>query len=360
MEVNKTSFSRLSTYQDCSQRYYWKYIEAAEEQEAVQEHFIKGSLAHYCLEEALTGTDVLEAFDMILESWVTDNCRLKITDDAAVMREGEAIHIPTLRLYAQKVSDLLLRAAPNYIGPDPIRKADGKPPENVLAYPTKSFQEEMNAAYLYDDKSALDIAATRINKDFLELSLANIAAEGLFLARNFETPSWFKETVAIEYPLISETNQYKPVKFTDDIYWNGAIDWIFKTVTDELVIADHKTSKKCPEGQDVLWHPQLNLYAGIYYEQHGVLPDYLAINHLVTNQIVMARPDPVVVGQTFEYFQEIQKAINSGVFTKHFPTEFDSPCVKYDYKTARVKYTCPYIQRCWKHFYEDLVHAKGV
>ncbi len=360
-ELTTTSFSRLSTYQECSERYRWKYIVKAEEQEPLQEHFIKGSLAHFILEESLAGNEVLEAFDLVLPTWVEETCRLLITDDLGIQQEGQGIYLDTLRHYAVSVSELLLRAAPNYLGPDAIRKKDGKPPENPLEYPPTSFSQAMNEKFLYDDKSVLDIAATRINKDFIDFSLANITAEALFLARNFELPDWFGKTVAIEDPILPEGNEspYKPIGFVGDIFWKGYIDWVFETKEGELVIADHKSSKSAPEGYEVAWHPQLNLYAGLYYEQRGRMPDYIAINHLRTNQIVLAKPDPLAIGQTLEHFRQIQARINSESFVRHYPTEFNTPCVKYDYKTSRVKYICPYLKRCWPYFYEDLLYAKG-
>ncbi|MGG6281746.1 PD-(D/E)XK nuclease family protein [Leptolyngbya sp. AN03gr2] len=350
--MSTVSFSRLESYRTCSQKFYYKYIQGESRPEPIKDYFIKGDLAHFMLEEILTGAEWAEALTLVLPTWLENNCRVTIDPDADLMRKGQALHAESVGRYAEMVSEILLRCAPNYVGEDPIRNQDGSVPADPLGYPPKIVKQILNEYGLNEDRQLIDTTATRLNKEFTPYSLANIAAEAVFCARNYSPPDYFGHTVSIEYPIYPE--DHLPVAFQDDKMWSGYIDWIFEMDDGSLVIADHKTSKKRPSGVEVLWHPQLNLYVGLYYELTGRAAEYIAINHLATNSLVLAKVDLAIVGEQMKIFHQLQDAINQSAFVRQFPTGFNSPCLDRDYKTGNVKSLCPYLDRCWPFFLEDI------
>lgn len=333
--------------------YQNRYISKLPVEPTIKEALIKGSLSHFILEEMLTGKSVLDSFLLVLPTWLETNCMLETVEDPFLASQGEGICLAVLADYADATSDLLLRCAVNYTKEDAIRKKDGGVPADPLAYPPKEFQMEYSALGLQDIKFSVDVVAARLNQSFTDLSLANITAQALFFAKNFKYPERFKVSLGVEYPFMpSPADDYPQLSFVGDRTWNGAIDWIWKTLDNEVVITDHKSSKKCPTEDDILWHSQLNLYVALYYEQTGVYVDYTCINHLPSNSFVMVKPDPGIVSTIYNYYKSLQEDIDSSKFTRRIPTDYQSPCLEYKYGPLgqTLSGTCPYLKHCWENF----------
>lgn len=348
-KIKTVSFSRLSVFNKCPRLYNYKYVNKIVVIENLKEPLIKGSLSHYILEQMLHGHDAVEAFYMVLPTWLVNICRLEVTDDPTKAAQGFGICPSILGEYAEAVSDLLLRCAINYKGTDVIRTDKGGVPADPLNYPPKSFKQEYRDLGLDDLKFSLDLGACRGNEDFANLSLSFITAQALFFAKNFKYPERFGKSIGIEHELYpTAADDYEPVPFFDK-YWNGAIDWVYESLDDELIIADHKSSKKCMSETEVLYHPQLNLYAALYYEQTGRFADKICINHLPSNTFVEAKPELTIVNDYYNYFKQLQTEIDKSDYTRRIPTEYNSPCIEYKYVGGQsiINNFCPYLTHCW-------------
>ncbi len=311
----------------------------------MEDYFLKGTLAHRCIEEQLKGAPREAVVEAILPVWVAESCLLPIARDEAEEERRLGIDMDLLLKYATRYGALLHRCTSIYKGDSPIRNNDGSLPKDPVNYPPRALSDAYKAFGLGDMKMLLDNSAALLNNEFRRISLANTTAQGIACFYNFELPDWVDEVTGIEY-----TSEEKLPWDDGSKEWAWFIDLKYITNEGAKVISDHKTSSSKPEGLDVAFHPQLNLYAYLEYEDSGEWPDYLAINHLPSGEYVIAKTDPAVVQANIEHFKTVQTAINqsteSDVFTKHQPTDFNSPCIKRDWKTKQVKQVCPYIQLC--------------
>jgi hypothetical protein len=121
------------------------------------------------------------------------------------------------------------------------------------------------------------------------------------------------------------------------------------------IILDHKTSKKKPSSIDVLHHPQLNLYGYCYHEIYGIWPEVIGIHHLVSGECVLAELDREICSSIVEYYTDLQKKAMTPRYVRHMPTEYNSPCVKRDWRSETIEEICPYLDRCWPTYYQELV-----
>lgn len=340
--LQTVSYSRLSTYTECPAKYKNKYIDQVEVGQPLEDYFLKGTLAHRILEEFLLGASKEDATDLVFPEWLVENCLIPIGDDG--------VDLEMLKEYADKTSDLLVRCNANYKGTDVIRTNAGQVPKDPLNYMPGEFQKEYFRLGLQGLRSELDTQALRASLPFRRFSLSNIAAEALSYVKCFRIPSYVAETIAVEYPI----QEGKVVHWEDNTIWNGAIDWVFKTVEGAVVIADHKSGKDKPSGLEVLFHPQLNIYAYLYLEKTGKLPDYIAINHLPTAELIIAEVDVDIVHDNYRQWTQVRDSINrdkvNGTFMRQLPTKYNSPCIKRDWKSGAVTRVCPYIYTCWPKY----------
>jgi hypothetical protein len=282
------------------------------------------------------------------------------------MNSGKGIHLGTLTNYAWEVSTLLLRCAPNYKGKDVIRNQDGSPPKDPFAYPPKAWKESYEELELSGDRYMLDVIATQLNPDFKFLSLANITAQAVFLARNFKKPKAVV-TVGVE----DEFGKENPV-YTEGYYWKGAKDWTVDLPAGILpgveglarAIIDHKSGKKEFPKVAIRQHPQLNLYAWLEYETTGRLPDAIGISQPYLGKILWEPVDIDVVYRVREWVtnqaKSINAAIETGTFSQHHPNEYNSPCINRDWRTGQITSSCPYLAKCWPEYTSDLSEFEGM
>jgi hypothetical protein len=352
------SYSRLSAYLECPQKYRNKYVDRLPVTQPLEDYFLKGTLSHRILEEYLQGATIEDATNLILPDWVVNNCLIPLgatndTEDLYELADSSGLDFDLLERYVHPTAELLYRCSANYSGDEPIRKNDGSVPADPLAYPPSQFKREYERQHLHLLKAELDTQAAQASVAFRRFSLADTAAIALSYVVGFKVPEYVDHTVAVEFDL----SKAKTVWDVDE-YWNGAIDWVFKMKNGATVICDHKSEKRKPLGIEVLFHSQLNLYAHLYYEQTGILADYLAINHLPSGELVLAKVDIDVVQQNYLYWLSVRDKIksdrNSNQWTKQLPTKYNSPCVRRHWKSNALTQVCPHLTSCWPQYAEYL------
>jgi hypothetical protein len=340
------SYTRLSCYQECQTKYKYRYIVKPEGIHIpLEDYFLKGTLAHRCIEEFLKGAQRQTIVETVVPLWIKENCLLPVARDFDELERRIGIDTNSVIRYVTLYAKLLHRCSAIYKEADAIRNRDGSIPKDPVNYPPNELSSAYKAYGLGDLKMLIDNSAALLSNQFRRISLADTAAQGIMCFYNFELPDWVKDVTGIEY-----TSDEKIPWDDGKREWAWFVDLKYTTTEGAKVISDHKTSSSKPEGLDVAFHPQLNLYAYLEYEATGEWPDYLAINHLPSGDMVIAKTDPAVVQANVEHFQTVQQAINQSTdtdsFTKHQPTDFNSPCIKKDWKTKAVKQVCPYITLC--------------
>jgi hypothetical protein len=342
------SYSRLSSYVECPTKYNYKYVNRIETPKVLEDYFLKGTLAHRCIEETLLGGDKDAAIEAVVPDWLLNDCKIPLlTGDSEEFDLG--IDPQLLIEYGYKVGELLHRCMSSYKGDDPIRKADGSVAENVLTYPPKSYVSAYNKLGVHSLRSEIDTKAVQASLPFRRFSLANLTAQAFSYVLAFKLPGWVDEVIGVEYDLSKV-----PIKWDENTTWNGAIDLVVRNKQGKIILIDHKSEKRKASAIDVTFHAQLNTYARLYYEQTGVMPDYIGINHLPSGEYVIAAVDPAVVLGNFNYWESIRHQIahdrETNTFAKQLPTKFNSPCVKRHWQSGVLTQVCPYITTCWPDY----------
>lgn len=344
LNTRGVSFNQLNTYLNCPKKYQHSYQSGERRGEPVQEALLRGTLFHAMMEVKEIGVEPLAALETYLKTWLEHDALLTKYTDIIAER---------VISYAEPVSDLLLRCATNYQGDDPIRKADKQIADKPLAYPPKEFSKAYDELKLWEVKSQADSLASQDNPDFLLFSVSNVVAYALFLAKNCTIPPDFK-TIAIEH----DFEKYDLVPWSKGTHVSGRIDKVYEKPDKTLVIADFKTSESLTKQiypREVLFHPQLNFYVWAYAEQTGDVADSIAIINPSRDEIVEVPIDIDVVYSVIETYKTIQASADSvKEKPKVPPTLFNSPCMKEDWQTKRVKYLCPYINKCHPMWVEKL------
>jgi hypothetical protein len=315
----------------------------------LEDYFLKGTLAHNCIEEYLkSGGAKDDILEMLIPEWLIESCKFATESthmDTSSLDTLHLIDVDSLTRYAKIYGYLLHRCTATYKGSDAIRNGDGTVPKKPVEYPPKQMTAELERHGLYDIKMAVDNSAALINPEFRRISLCNTAAQAAACFYNFYIPDWVEEITGIEY-----TSEKKIPWDDGNKEWAWFVDFSYKTKEGHTVISDHKTGKDLPSGLDVAFHGQLNMYAYLWTEDTGKPPDYIAINHLPTGEIVVAKVDLKVVYDTFKHFQDVQKSINMAYETNCWPTkgptDYGTPCVKRDWKSKQVTSVCPYLNEC--------------
>jgi hypothetical protein len=332
----------------CGELYNNKYVRKEKALEVFNEAFVIGRYVHSVLEMVLDPktevTNSQEAFVLILPQLIKEYGLEEISEDDILK-------------VASELGELLYKASSRYCGKDAIRNKDGSVPNNVKEYPPQAWTSALKNCGVSSNRYALDNMAASCNGVFTEVSLSYLVADIYSYVVNFKSPDW-AETIAVEVGFSTDNTNRVLFPGAKELSVNGYIDWIIKIKeNDALIILDHKTESTKPLAHDVMHHAQLNIYAKIYAEHYGKLPDGIGIHHVPSGEIVLAEVDPTVQNQIVEYFQLIQHSIEAGLFTKRHPKDFNSPCAKFDYKSGKLKSICPYLHKCWPTYVECLTAA---
>lgn len=353
-----TSYTRLSSFSKCPLKYKYAYIDKITENtiEGLEESLLIGSLTHYFMEEYLKGEDRKGAMEKGLEKWITRDCKLRF---GGIEREGYIVGIKGLELekvveYAEGVGKIYRRCSESYTEVDAIRNTDRSVPKDPIKYSPAVVKKEINEKGLYNLALEINNAASVSSSQFNRLTLSELIGKAAFYFYNFEIPEWVNKTIGIELRFDD-----LDLKWKNGRKWLGGIDWVVESTDGAIVICDHKTEKEKTAGIDVLHHPQLNLYASLYCKLYGKVPDYIAINHLPSGTISIAKTDIDimlrVVNDLEVIEQEIKTAEETNVWRKPLsPAEYNSPCLSRDWQTKAVSRVCKYFRHCWPYYAENI------
>lgn len=360
IEIKTVSFSALESFKSCPQFFNFRYVQKIKAPQPLQKALLVGSWTHKLIEEYLNNPDasIRELFNVYIYDWVME-CGVNLDSE----------NIEKLKEISIELSNLLYRASAFCNDESKIRNSNGTVLKSPIEYPSGSLKKEFSNLKCWHYRAELDQIACLANPEFLEMSFTWLFAEALFNASVFKVPQWIAKTLHTE--LDFGTKEDKLVPLAEVIATNknnkvitkhsllGYIDWVVELTDGRVAIIDHKTSSKMPTSEEVLFHPQLNLYAYAYKMLYGKFPDIIGINHIKSGNIVLAEVSIPIVIETLEYYTDLyitsQKELekeNSGeirAVRKH-PNDYQSPCVKRDYQTGVITSVCPYLDRCWERY----------
>lgn len=347
-----TSFSRLELFLCCPQKYKLRYIDGTPHKKEINEHLMLGTLVHGVLEEILdpeTSLEAGEAFALYLGTWMNE-----VGLPADLQQD--------LLDFAPDYARLLQRASPEYFAADSIRNKDGSPPRDLQNFPPGSWTAALRAQKLSTKKMDIDNAGSTACALFRDISLAHLVGTAFYMSVHFVLPEWFAETLAVEKGISDPGRGKKNATLKDPVLFPGSetlhlqayLDWVVKTTDGRIAIIDHKTSKKAPTEAEVVHHPQLNLYAWLWYKFTGRFPELIGIHHLASHSFVMVNLETEALQGVLRNTMEVQSAIDSGIFPKRYPGAYNSPCLSRDYRSGEVKEVCSFVSLCWPSFAASL------
>jgi len=349
--MKTTSFSRLSLYNQCSEMYKQKYIVKGNDWKSeTSEALLVGSLTHYLLESALADSSItsIDAFYLVLPEFLKE---LDLYDELKDCT-NELVSL------CVELSHFFYRASSRCVSPNKIRTKAGELPKDIVNFPPRQVQEELNEKDLKNYIAEFNQIAGRKRNLFITVNFTWMLSKALFFARYFKIPASIVETLHIE--LGFSTNDNNKVPWVGDTFMKGFIDWIVKFDGGAIGIIDHKTSKEQPDVYQISNHPQLNIYAYVYNYIYGKYPEYIGINHLPSGNLIIAELDLNTVNETVKYYKQVQMMIDANIFLRHHPNEYNVPCFKKDWRTKEIIYVCPALKNCWSIYAETLPVASNL
>jgi len=342
------SFSKLETYLSCARLFKNKHIDKIPAPKTVNESLFMGSCVHKILEERIKDKAAVphEIFTYNLPVWL---------EEIGIVNYQEILD--TVAEIAQKLAHLLYRASSQCKEEDyPIRNANGTPLKDPFNYPSGSFTAELKAANLHQDKYYLDLPYQGLPIFTEGGTLSKLFAEIYLFGCYSQLPKWAAETLGTEYVFSDSEDNLVELPGQQNTYFYGIIDWIVKLPDGRIAIIDHKTSKKKPSQQEVFLHSQLNIYAFAYKQIFGKYPDIIGIHHIRSGEFVLAQTKEEIILEQVNYAVELYQTLQQEqAYTRKRPTDYNTPCLKRDYKTDKVTAVCPYLGLCWPNHNHLLV-----
>lgn len=343
---NYVSFSRLDAYNKCSQYFSHKYISKTSYNKISNKHFLLGDLVHKCLEYIILNKlqenkiSILNVFP----EWLSSN----------INHSGLDFNTEDIFTVGFSYGELIHKCSENYIKEDKIRNKDGSILKDPFNAPSKQLTEAIKelGRSVSILKYNLDIYAASKDTLWQEESFTNFLAEAISIILSFKLPYWYKKTIGLEYPISTTVDNM--IQFTPEFKMKGYIDWIIESTDGHLIICDHKTSTKKLAPEDVMTHPQLNIYGYVIKQLLGRYPDVLCIHHARSNTYTLAEFDLEIAESIIEHYSNICSNIVNESFIKKHPGDFNSPCINRDWKTGLVKSKCEYLSSCWP-IYNNLI-----
>ncbi len=334
-EYSYYSVSRLQTYLKCGEAYRLQYVERLPREYTSSYSTVVGSLVHHTLEVYFLAGSVGSLLKVFEEH--SEDCLRNL---GLIGNTEEYVYSDLLR-YARGVHKLYEKASATYTGKDAIRTAKGEVPQVPQA--TSAWKEAMAGLGQGLLKDGLD--AHSMGKG-LSFSLCDAYAEAYALVKLYKVPPM--DILHVELGLSKRDGESiinpvpLPIEYGGDkgIYLSGSIDAVCY-YKGKLSIVDHKTSSgPAPTEEDVSTNPQLLAYAWAYEQLTGKVIEGVGINHIRSGKLVWAPVTPHK-DKVLRSLLGAHKAIETGYFPLHTPSEYDSPCSKWYGKE------CPFKARCW-------------
>lgn len=347
------SFSGLETYISCPKYFEERYINKTPYEKKIESCLIIGSWCHELIEHKIKANNQIKLRDV-----VEDNITYWLNIYGLSYKPEE---IEKLIDVSFDLSELLYRTSIQCKDVNTaIRNKDNSVMKDPINYPSSSFLRELKNCSTYKYKGELDLIASKQKEEFIDISVVWCLADAICMADNFIIPEWVYKTIGLELGFGVDENTRFNLGEDNNTSIVGFIDWVVELDDGSIMVIDHKTSKitSKPSPLDVLYHPQLNLYAYIFEKLTGKTVNYIGINHLRSGEIIIAEVDLEVKESNYQHLLELYNHSQSGVYIRRRPTDYMSPCVKKDIKSGRVLNTCPYLHKCWPS-YNDLL-LKGL
>lgn len=339
--LDQASFSRLEKYGKCSYLYwlhYWKPIPRPVTDTVAT---VAGTVAHSVLEQFYDNELVnrsISTLDLLNHYWEE---RLKA--------EGLETCFVELQYIALQMSELHARATEGYKGPDPILTKDRKFSKTYKK--TTDWANALKALGI--DKRSADIneVAGRRHKLWGTVSLADVFSESYVFLKDYRDTMGFLTMYKLEMPISRDDDQNS----VNTVYWPGTrieftgfLDVIATDSQGRLYIIDHKTSKDKPDENKVTHWEQLILYGWALHQLWGRYPDYIGINHLRSNSLVVAKYDPALIEGALNRALGKMRGVLGELFYQANPTDYNNPC----YSEYSPENACPYLFHCHPRFFE--------
>lgn len=396
------SFSKLDTYNRCSEMFRLQYVDKVRSVDTSSIETEIGSRCHDALEVFYSDPSTTDPYSVLLSQWKSELEAIGL----------EALYTD-LNHIASDISKLLYRAGPNYTGSDAIRTGN----KSIARSPELTTDWKNAARYLKLDerRQRVDRLAADVNKKWISMSLADVFATSCAILFGYKNPTEINEVLLVEmglsdikcvaadpadptkklldsngntvetsrsrgtyrpwidpktktnlitninqkvtFPSLSPDGEFildpssKEIKYPDDNdLFNGYIDLVCRTPDGKLAVIDHKTSKgDAPSVTKVARHQQLLLYGWAIWRVTGTAPEYIGINHLRTNKLVLAPFSMEMALEALKSKLQTINGVNHNVFIKQDPYGYGSMCITDSAKGPRY---CPYFDMC----HPDLAH----
>ena len=346
------SVSRLKSYSECSQAYNHRY-NLKTPYNRFSESTIMGSLVHEALEFLYTTEDesIIYCIDAFLKSswWaLMKGGVLPPSTDPSVVD----LVWNELMSSVEIVNQLLEKASAGYVGLDAIRTKDGRVPSNPrMTTQWKNLEESMG---LNEIKKSVNNTLHLLNPDLENISVVDAFANAYNLCNTYRTPHDIEEILHLELPLsdwdantLSFNNPVlMPPEYggEEGVYLNSYIDMVARVEGGKLAVIDHKTSKELVTPEMVQNNVQLNSYVYGYEELTGETVDFIGINHIRSNTLIMVPVDRDIHEECISSLFSTHKYIKYNLYKKHTPDSNYSPCL------SSFGNVCPFLKYCWPKF----------
>jgi hypothetical protein len=396
-DVAVYSYSKLETYNRCSMQYKHQYVDKVSGVDTSSLATVIGSKCHEALEVFYLNPDCPSPYDALLANW-----KRELEEDGL-----EALYTD-LNHYASDISRLSHRASSSYGGKDAIRTSTGtvpKSPEMTAEWKKAVRELKLDERAGRIDRLAAQVQPRK----WIAISLADTFAHSCSIMFGYKNPKDIAEVLLVEMPISSVNvvaadpndptiklkdedgnyiktlrgrGKFRPwyddkrqpevlgvdnkvtfplvdendelvvgsegeVEYPDDnVMFNGFIDLICRTSDGKLAIIDHKTSKgDAPAMSEVARHNQLLMYGWAVWRLTGEVPDFIGVNHLRTNKLVLAKFNLDLAIDVVKNKMGTIKGINAKVFIKQDPNGYGSMCIT---QSSKGPTYCPYFSLCHK------------
>ena len=353
------SFSKLSVYQQCSEKYKLTYIDKLRVYKLSKSTII-GELLHAALEVYLVDSKhkFIDIFEQTSKAIFLKSYIIKGNEE-----ELDRL-FKKLNIYSRDIKTLWKRASADYKGKYPIRTKSGGIPSNP-SMTTEWKQAEVNLQ-LKERYQKLQESFDYISVE-KEVDLVDAYTEAYILALNYVTPVEMRKTLHLEFPLSKydyETQELiNPVLMPDEyggkegIYLNGYIDWIgyvYFEGKERFAIIDYKSNKESINEDKLEYHGQLLAYVYAIEKLMGKEVEVIGVHSLRHKKLVLTRVN-----------REILEIANKSVFSKHkliAAEHFEKehlPNSQYSSCLNSFSRECEYLQYCYPKMFNKL-HPNSV
>lgn len=334
------SYSRLEKHGKCSYKYWLHYAKPIPRPFTGSVATEAGTVAHTVLDwfaEPAALNRSMSTYDLLNHYW-----------QQRLNNEGLGSAFNDLQSLALDYAHLSKRASAGYVGPDPIVDSYNKPYKKPKT--TNAWRDAAAALNLSGRAQAIDdVAAAQPGLVWKDIPLSAVFGESYVFLKDYRDTMSYLTMYMLEMPISRDKaqNRINTVYFPGtDIEFTGFLDVIATDQNNRLYLIDHKSSKDVPDENKVVHWEQLILYGWALHAIWGVYPDYIGINHLRSNSLIIANFDASLVPGALRRALAKIKGIRAEVFVPQNPTDYGNACFN-QYSTEN---SCEYLSFCHPRF----------